>query len=1283
MYLQTSHYHIIGELAEDFHSKVEWVPNVLKGKDLLLITNTGHTFHTEKARVYLGSSYYPECDFQGHGINTIAYINDEYRLHASLSAIKSFFTISQRIGWRFHGESELKLLQNSEFAIYFWRDFLPSRLKDNDVYTKEHFNRILTIENLEKYACIPTGEGMKRPSEVYNPSDSGLVRMLKAIGKEDKTIPVVSIPVQYSSGFAIKLNPFDCLEYLALNEKTILIDRQRVYEWLAEYGKDSKLMHGNFKNYLYRFKQEVKWRTGKKNWVPLSDLYVLDKSSESKLIMDHFAGSEYVCSWMPESNLTQNELCSMLEIKPLTKDVFDYKPIGDTNEDAEEEKEIKKRLLYLSYAENPIGNWEEKFIDRKEKLEKARIECCDDIIYFYENDERLSVHLYFLDNKEEGFSYKKGYKERKSDSIIEWVCKTFSISSFEISFLESLFFEPFAQFVNDHNGGELPADVVKYLSENDKEVISVEEVEEIPEDSFEPYVSGVKVPDTMGSLTEPETEVKNDETESTEGNNEGKQNIERPSSNHGINNPSASHTPNISKVSPELTKPGNKSTPENVSEKAPEKKEQPKSKETFEDRSQRRWNERRDAKITPPTSAQPTHKVEEVIVDIEDKIDTKPVYGNVFDPNSNTGIKRHSSIAPQPLSERKLGYEKQVENARRKAEEEEDKRDRRAKMHDVEPYTLQWFNYLIDMQLEAVQEYKSSKRTIDFYDWAQIDNEKKIYRLIAPSSFIPSNLSESSNARISLVNNGKSILLTSAEIMESDETGIDLKCSTFFGSSSPTRWIRIEYENASSFSQALANRFSRLEFDYSLSANLKDNLPNDISFIYGPPGTGKTTELVKRISDAIRCNPKINILVLTPTNRAADEIAERLATDTFTSGYLSRYGVTESRTLIDKYPDVLKNRQNMTLKSSHKNVMVTTIARYPYDSIEGEAIFDKNWNLIIVDEASMIDLVPITLLLINNKAPKYLIAGDPMQIRPVKPSFDFPDEFVFNIYDMVEMNSFKSAKEGKVRYPVDVLDVQHRSVPEIGNLVSSFAYDKVLKNDPQKPLPKVLSIPGIDIKPINVIGYEVVPMSHLYDFNTVDNSHVHVYSAIFAYEFAAYIANLVKNISVNEPYSIGIVSPYKKQADAIQEMLSNRNIGNPNCTIKCGTVHKFQGGQCDIMLVVMNYPDTSSGMNANINNQNIMNVAMSRAKDYVFFICPEKKVDENANYPMNNELFRHIDNIDLIHAHTLEEIMFGDEIYIAKNSSLRSHLPVNVSTPSGKRYEVRISDTALDIQIND
>ena len=220
--------------------------------------------------------------------------------------------------------------------------------------------------------------------------------------------------------------------------------------------------------------------------------------------------------------------------------------------------------------------------------------------------------------------------------------------------------------------------------------------------------------------------------------------------------------------------------------------------------------------------------------------------------------------------------------------------------------------------------------------------------------------------KILIINNGKKQILN-AEILESDESGIDMRCNQYLGSPNATRWLRIEYQNIGGFSEAQANRFSQLNSDWNLSTRIDQKLPSNLEFIYGPPGTGKTTELVNRISEALRINTKYNILVVTPTNRAADEIAERLVNDVHVGGYLSRYGVTESRELVRNHPEVLKNRQSMDLRKSDKNVMVTTIARYPYDSVQpyGEAIFDLKWDLIIVDEASMIDIVPITLLLVH------------------------------------------------------------------------------------------------------------------------------------------------------------------------------------------------------------------------------------------------------------------------------------------------------------------------------
>lgn len=1297
-----AHYRIIGELAEDWYQRVSWADSVLKDKCLLLFNSENCLISMDKGNLYLGSIYNPVCDYQANGITDIHFVSNEYRKYAELSSIRSFLMNKGRVRWGFYGESEMRYLEDSTFSTYFWRVFLPSQLKNKD--SRSHFDRLLTPDTLEKYRCIPTGGGMKKPSQVYNPIDNQLVRMIKVMDKQDEYLPTVEIPTDYSYGFASRLNEMDCLEFLrkSENDKGYQDDRIKVCIWLSELPEN--ILRSNYKNIVLRFKEKALWRNGAKKWVPLKDLCILERTKESKLIVDHFGGSEYVCfgASMPESNQILQKLHLLFDIPLLNKDDFDHKSIGNVFEDTYEVSEIQKRLVYLSYTENPDGDWETKYKERQAKLDNAKIEGCDEIIYFYAGNEDLSTTLSFLDNGSNGFAYKKGRKEHMFESRLNWVIKTFDLVGSHISVLQELFLDDFSDYVEKHNGGSLPPNVLHYLSDADKNKIGTDIVEEIPNDTQQPYVSGASVPeshDTTQSVPQDQPVNPNGAATAQSSDQESNSNQGKPNAENGANEgydssikPEHTQTQHKEKTrikqqtkgqegqSNSKENPAQRKDTTGVSSETPDIPDTPE--ESFEDRSRKRWEQRRDAKVAPPTSAQPLHKGTEDVLDIEDKSDDTPNYGDVYDPNSGASIKR---TPKSNTSLPKSSSGKELDNARKKAKEEEDKQDRRNKLYDLTPYTLEWFNYLIDMQLEAVYEGKSVERHIDLYDWAQIDKDSNLYRLVSPSSFIPSNLSEASNVRILVVNNGKRQVLN-AEILESDESGIDMRCSQYFGSPSATRWLRIEYQNIGGFSEAQANRFSQLNRDWNLGTNLVQKLPSNMEFIYGPPGTGKTTELVKRISEALRVNARYNILVVTPTNRAADEIAERLAVDTFGSDYLSRYGVTESRELIRNHQQVLKNRQSMDLKKSNKNVMVTTIARYPYDSVQpyGEAIFDLKWDLIIVDEASMIDIVPITLLLVNNKADKFIIAGDPKQIRPVKPNIDFPDEYVFNIYDMVGMNSFKEAAEGKLPYPVMALDVQHRSVPSIGNLVSKFSYDGILMNDSNKALPKRLDIPNMTVEPINVIGYEVIPMSHLYDFNMVDNSAVHVYSAIFAYEFAAHIAKLVSSYSNKDHYTIGIVSPYKKQASAIQEMLASRKIDTDECSVSCGTVHKFQGGECDIMIVVMNYPNTHSGENANINNLNIMNVAMSRAKDYVFFLSPEKRIGEKAIYPMNDELFRQLpNNFNFYHAHALEKIMFDDETFIAKNASLKSHLPVNVSTPTGKRYEVRISDTALDIQIND
>ncbi len=57
--------------------------------------------------------------------------------------------------------------------------------------------------------------------------------------------------------------------------------------------------------------------------------------------------------------------------------------------------------------------------------------------------------------------------------------------------------------------------------------------------------------------------------------------------------------------------------------------------------------------------------------------------------------------------------------------------------------------------------------------------------------------------------------------------------------------------------------------------------------------------------------------------------------------------------------------------------------------------------------------------------------------------------------------------------------------------------------------------------------------------------------------------------------------------------------------ILVGTIHSFQGDECDIIIVVLNQPPIiSTDPRMFLNKQNILNVAISRARDYLFIVMP-------------------------------------------------------------------------------
>ena len=177
-------------------------------------------------------------------------------------------------------------------------------------------------------------------------------------------------------------------------------------------------------------------------------------------------------------------------------------------------------------------------------------------------------------------------------------------------------------------------------------------------------------------------------------------------------------------------------------------------------------------------------------------------------------------------------------------------------------------------------------------------------------------------------------------------------------------------------------------------------------------------------------------------------------------------------------------------------------------------------------------------------------------------------------------------------------------------------------------------------------------------------------------------------IAKNNPgelFKIGVIAPYRAQADMIDKLLASEKLPK-EVDVQVGTIHGFQGDECDIIFAVFNTPPTiSASKDMFLNKRNIINVSISRARDYLFVVMPDDDTDNISNLRLVKRVESLIQSTDAWNEFLtpdLEELMFGDAKYLENNAFSTSHQSVNVYGLPEKIYEVRTEDTAVDVQIH-
>ncbi len=610
----------------------------------------------------------------------------------------------------------------------------------------------------------------------------------------------------------------------------------------------------------------------------------------------------------------------------------------------------------------------------------------------------------------------------------------------------------------------------------------------------------------------------------------------------------------------------------------------------------------------------------------------------------------------------------------------------RAQAAALPAYTYGWLTALLE--LEALSSSPASSREIDI-SFGQVERgAERTLLLRQPSRPIPQSMEELADIPLELHFAGQPPLSLAIEVVsvqsytlraklrpnvQLDQVDLGQVCEA-----------RIVARHPVFLTEALRQAFLQLgkEQGWDERFDLRAGLCENIEFIFGPPGTGKTTHLAEKvILPLMRAGEDLRVLVLAPTNKAADVLAHRLLEigGSAVPSWLVRFGGTA-----DSQVEAVLRDKTFDIRRLPRNVTVTTIARFPYDFFlpeTGEHLYLRRlrWDYIVIDEASMIPLANILYPLYQKAPQKFFIAGDPFQIAPITMVDLWKEE---SIYTLVGLRSFTDLSTMPHAYRVVPLTTQYRSVPAVGEVFSRLAYGGILEHHRQagsgKPLPPL----ALPVGEVNLIRFPVRRYESIYRPKQLQRrSAYHIYSALFAFELASYLAREL------EGFRIGVIAPYKAQADLLDRLLSSAPLP-AGTSVQAGTIHSFQGDECDIILALFNPPPYVSPNSAErlfLNKLSILNVAVSRARDRLFVLLPDGDMEDREQLTLLEELERIcMDQPGCVQwrSQDVEERLLGRPDFLEENTFATSHQIVNVYGKPETRYEIRCEETAVDVQLH-
>lgn len=410
---------------------------------------------------------------------------------------------------------------------------------------------------------------------------------------------------------------------------------------------------------------------------------------------------------------------------------------------------------------------------------------------------------------------------------------------------------------------------------------------------------------------------------------------------------------------------------------------------------------------------------------------------------------------------------------------------------------------------------------------------------------------------------------------------------------------------------------------------LKAKQAKDYFILLGPPGTGKTSIALKSMVKEFYSDTHTNILLLSYTNRAVDEICSSISQIDPEINFIrigSEYSSEKKfhhRLLQNVIKDCSKREEVKNVLIKHR-VYVATVA-----SISGklELLQLKQFQVAIIDEASQI-LEPQLIGILSakhqsnqNAIEKFILIGDQKQLPAIV--VQGPQSSIVKDETLIQAGITDrkiSLFERLFRYHENDLQSNHwamltkqgRMHPDIARFINREFYNGLLEIVPVHHQEQTIFWAKYDNNHFlqNIIAHRRIAflcsIKHSKDKSFKKNSH----EANLAVQL---LLNIYQMYTMNEKkfdpnFSVGIITPYRSQIALIRHLIHQLDIPELE-QITVDTVERYQGSQRDIIIYSFCVNHTQQlDLLSNIyveNGNNIdrkLNVALTRAREQMYII---------------------------------------------------------------------------------